>query len=189
MPSGNSTEVAQISRRFFGYALSHDPIELFKQTGRPAPSRLGQHVTSHLVDEAIKNHLFRKEEIEYPGELFAAAMDNTRVVLIQEIRRRKLPLDFVQLIARDERTISSIARLAMHGDGFMQTALAPASIKKYVSLSEDATHITTTKNLVDPVIGGCPFAMLSDRTTAPDPLFRRAVHFASDLTFLAYKNK
>lgn len=182
-----SFDTIQASRRFFGYALGHDPKDLYERASQPKPIALGTRVTEYLVEEVFDKQLFNKEELRKAGILFAAAINDTQSILMQEVGSRNLPLEHIPLIARDPRTITSIARIAMHTDGYMRTIISPTVNKRYFNLSDDASHIEVTNNLVNAVGGGCPFAMSEDRLVRPDPLFRNTIHFAGDLTYLAYK--
>jgi hypothetical protein len=187
MSSEINFDIIQTSRRFFGYALGHTPEELYKHSNKPKPLQLGVLVTDYLIHKAVKNELFSRKELRPIGLLFTEALDNTHSILMQEMHERNIPLEFVPLIARDERTITNIARLAMHGQGVIQTMLNATKSKDYFGLSEDMTHVQATNNLVDTATGGCPFATSPQRTPSPDPLFRRTIHLAGDLTYLSYK--
>ena len=177
----------QTSRRFFGYALKHTANDLYEHANKPEPYQLGAFVTAYVTQKAIDNDLFTQKELEPVELLFSAALDNTQALLMQEIHARHVPLELIPLIARDERTINSIGRLAMHGEDFMRTILDATASRRYFRLSEDMLHINTSDNLVDAVTGGCPFALSSERTLSPDPLFKRTIHLAGDLTYLAHK--
>lgn len=187
MPSEKPLDIIQTSRRFFGYALGHTPEELYEHSNKPKPYQLGAYVTDHLVHKAIESELFSRRELRHVGLLFSAALDDTRTILMQEMRERNVPLEFIPLIARDERTVTSIARLAMHNEGVMRTILSATVNKSYFGLSDDITHVQVTNNLIDAAAGGCPFAASAERVLSPDPLFRRTVHLAGDLTYLAHK--
>ena len=187
MSSANHPDTIQASRRFFGYALSHTPESLYEDANQPKPLQLGVRVTNHLVHEALANNLFNHNELRHVGLLLTAAIDDTNTILTQEMRTRDVPLELLPLIARDERTVRSIARLAMHNEAVMRTMTSASANKHYFGLSDDMTHIRLTSNVTDATIGGCPFASSADRMPRPDPLFRRTIHFAGDLTYLAHK--
>lgn len=182
-----SSDIIQASRRFFGYALSHEPSDLYERALQPRPIALGTRVTDYLVSEIADKQLMTDDELRKASILFAAAINDTQTILMQEARTRTLPLEYIPLIARDPRTITSIARIAMHSDGYMRTIISPTVNKKYFNLSDDASHVQVTNNLVDAATGGCPFAASSDRVVKPDPIFRNTIHLAGDLTYLAYK--
>lgn len=187
MSSEKNFDIIQTSRRFFGYALGHSPQELYKNSNKPKGLQLGTHVTNYLVQEALANELFSSRELRHARLLFSAALDDTHSILMQEVHERNVPLKFIPLIARDERTVTSIARLAMHNEGVMRTILSATVNKSYFGLSDDLTHVKVADRLVDSVTDGCPFATSPEHTLAPDPLFRRTIHLAGDLTYLAHK--
>jgi hypothetical protein len=190
MSRETSNDLIQASRKFFGYALAHDPIELFEQAQRPSPNALGTRITEYLTNGAAERRLITGSNLRQVSLLFAAAINDTRTIITQEMHSRQLKAEHLPLIARDARTVNSIARIAMHSEGFMQTILSPGGNRyRFFHLSEDATHVQVTHNLVDTSTGGCPFAVAADRTIKPDPIFRQTIAMAGDLTFLAYKNK
>jgi hypothetical protein len=189
MSSEIHSDIIQTSRRFFGYALRHTPEELYERSNTPKPYQLGSFVTQYLINEARESELFTRKELRQVGVLFSAALDDTRNILMQEMYDKNIPLEFVPLLARDERTVISIARLAMHNEAVMRTILSPTVNKRYFGLSEDLSHVQVTDNLIDSVSGGCPFAASPQHVLSPDPLFRRTIHNAGDLTYLSYKYK
>lgn len=190
MSSEKSQDLIQASRKFFGYALSHDPKDLYKSAQKPSPTALGVRVTHYLTAKAHEHDILDAQSLRHVRLLFAAAINDTQTIITQEMHDRNLKPEYLPLIARDSRTVTSIARIAMHSEGYMRTILSPGgNRRRYFNLSDDATHVETTHNLVDAAVGGCPLASLPDRTVKPDPIFRQTIAMAGDLTFLAYKNK
>jgi hypothetical protein len=187
MSSEKNSDIIQTSRRFFGYALRHTPEELFERSNKPKPYQLGSHVASYLIHKAQDDELFSHQELRHMRLLFSAALDDTRTILMREMYERSMPIELIPLIARDERTVVSIARLALHNEGIMRTMLSTTANQDYFNLSDGMTHVQVTDKLIDSASGGCPFAASPERTLPPDPLFRRTIHLAGDLTYLVHK--
>lgn len=175
-------------RKFFGFALSHNPDELYANVGEPAPIALGDTVTEHLIQAASEQQLIVDSELQRAKLLFTAAINDTQAILTEHPLTGDA-LEALPRIARDERTIHSIARLAIHRNGYVKTALSGYYKGIFFQLSEDLSHIAATERLQPNASGGCPFAMTEDRTIKPDPLFSRTIGFAGDLTYLAHKNE
>ena len=176
------------SRKFFGFALSHEPAELYDTIKRPRPSSLATVATDYLVQNALERYILTRDDQSEVRSLFFAAVSETQTILTNLMYSHHLQIDQLPIIARDERTARTIATLALREDKVMRTHISAESQGVYFDLSEDASHIVPTDRLKIPPENGCPFASSGDRVPNPAPIFKRTIHFAADLTALALSN-
>lgn len=186
----SATSLNTVSRKFFGFAVGHDPTSLYKAIEYPTPPLLASKATDYLVEQGLS----KETPIIMPGmrsvirPLFYNAVHDVQTILTNQLQYHHLPIEALPAIARDERTMRTIAAIAMSRDGIMRTMISPTSRGIYYDLSADASHLQPTGKLHPMPSGGCPFAANTERLPDPSPIFKRTISFAADLTALALKS-
>ena len=178
------------SRKFFGYAVGHDPTELYDAIERPRPDLLASSVSDYLIeqDQLKTEPILNKHTTLAIRPLFYAAINDVRTILTNQIYEHHLDVESLPILARDERTIRTIAIIAMNRDGIMRHMISPSARGMYYDLSQDESHLVPTEKLQPMPSGGCPFAANAERIPTAAPIFKRTIGFAADLTALAFKN-
>lgn len=173
------------SRRVFGFAVRHDPFDLYEAIGAPRPLRMVDLVVEHTKQGYLHEAVATSHEAR-AFEIFGHGVRDTQT-LIQPFLRAKSAEAGREFIASDEacRWLATLALRADDDDlnGFAAIISETNDHYKYVT---DAKHPTDPhpKVLSPNPERGCPFAGHNGAVDI-DPLFRKFVTWAGSLALAA----
>lgn len=186
-----------VERKVFGFAMSHDPAEIFQAIQTKEPSHQPPELVGKVVADVIKEDMESSgqpitpslEVIEDTLTFVATGVRDTYEILTNEFATISPPLTFERAmgIAQHPQTAQTIAALALRSADELEPLTSVYPGPSIYKLDASQRYIEPGKELQIPPnpISSCPFAG-REGIVAPDPLFVRFVAWAGAISVQHY---
>lgn len=181
-------ERTQQSRKLIGYAIGHDPEEIFIESGKPLPSRTASSVAATILKMYEENN--GKTTHPEVSEVFRAGLRDVNYALHNHLSKHVQAgnLEFVYELADKKSTAEVMARLALRTEESLEGLLSLIERDSSEKIVYTDTRTSELKTVVPPTKhGGCPFAG-HDGEIDISPLFYRFTSWSARVSIESLKD-
>jgi hypothetical protein len=169
------------ARKLFGFAVAHDPAQLYEDLGQPRTHELPGTARTHLMAE-YGEKTGEKSELGY---LLLYGIGQVSMYVSETMAHHPgIPIERAIAIARHQRTLDGLAIMAKQKpERSWQLFDRPGEIYR---LSPDEQAIEVDQSVDVSNNRGCPAIEMNDGVLTPWPIFNRFAPWAGELAVHAF---